>query len=148
MNPLKIFLSIAALVFANAAAAGPQAEALGTCLVDSTTGKDRKELARWLFSAMGAHPSLGDMFTISDPQRDEISRSMAALVTSLMTDKCAKEVRAAIQGEGSTALRSSFEILGRVAAMELQGNAEVAKAISGFEKYLDRGKFQQLYQQQ
>jgi hypothetical protein len=28
-----------------------------SCMADSSTGKDRKELARWIFVAMSSHPN-------------------------------------------------------------------------------------------
>ena len=33
-------------------------EALSRCLADNTSGRDRKDLARWVFFAMAAHPEI------------------------------------------------------------------------------------------
>lgn len=50
-----------AVIITTPALAGPYTDALGSCLADNTTGKDRKELARWIFVAMSAHPEMRDL---------------------------------------------------------------------------------------
>ena len=36
----------------------PAGDALGRCLADNTTGRGRKDLARWVFVSMAAHPEI------------------------------------------------------------------------------------------
>src|SRR3982751_4847671 len=61
MNLLRIALLAASTLGALPAIAGPASQSLGTCLADNTSGRDRKELAKWIFVAMSAHPDMKDV---------------------------------------------------------------------------------------
>ena len=129
-----------ALLLALPAFAQAQADQLGKCFADNTTGRDRKDLARWIFVSMAAHPEIRDMANPSQDVAQEVSRAMGLLVTRLITESCPKEVQAVFGGEGSQAIRRAFENLVQLDLSELMSNAEVSASISGFERYLDRGK--------
>ena len=129
-----------ALLLALPTIAQTQGDDLGKCLADSTTGRDRKDLARWMFVAMAAHPEIRDLANPSQDVAEEASRAMGVLVTRLLTESCPKEVQAVASGEGSQAMRRAFETLGRVAVVEIMSNAEVTASISGFERHVDRRK--------
>ena len=47
---LVVLLQVPGLALADSAAD------LSTCVADNTSGKQRKDLARWVFFAMAAHP--------------------------------------------------------------------------------------------
>lgn len=136
---------VASLAFAVSApaVAGPYAQAMGTCLADNTTGKERKDLARWIFSAMATHPEMRDLSNANEQMRDRISQSVGQLVTRLLTENCAAETRAAIQNEGSTSLKDAFGSLGALAMQELMTNKDVTAAVSTFEQYIDTKKLQE-----
>lgn len=136
----KLIVVTLALLFALPTIAQTQGDDLGKCLANSTTGRDRKDLARWMFVAMAAHPEIRDLANPSRDVSEEISRAMGVLVTRLLTEDCPKEVQAVTSGEGSQALRRAFETLGRVAVVEIMSNEDVTASISGFERYLDRRK--------
>jgi hypothetical protein len=129
-----------ALTFCVPAQAQSQSEALGKCLADSATGRDRKDLARWIFLAMAAHPEIRDMSNVSQEAIDKTNKSMGALVTRLLTDTCSSEVRIIAKGEGSQALVKAFETLGQLAMMELMSNPKVTASISGFERFVEKDK--------
>jgi hypothetical protein len=109
-------------------------------LTENTTGKDRKDLARWIFVAMAAHPGLRDLSNISPESRDEANKTMGLLFTKLIVENCAKEARLATQNGGAESFKSAFETLGRVAMQELMSNPEVSKGITGFQAYSDSKK--------
>jgi hypothetical protein len=136
----KLVALIFALLFALPAVAQSQGDLLGTCLADNTTGRDRKDLARWIFVAMAAHPDIRDLANASQEAADKTSRTMGALVTRLLTESYPKEVQAAARGEDSKAMRRAFEILGQLAMLELTSNADVAASVCGFERSMDRAK--------
>lgn len=121
-----------------------QGEPLGKCLADNTTGKDRKDLARWIFVAMAAHPEISELANANAAAAEQTSRAMGQLVTRLLTQACVKEVQAAAKAGGTVAMRQAFETLGQVAMMELTSNRDVAASISGFERYVDRAKISAL----
>ncbi len=142
---MKLIFSIALFsvgcFFGSAAVAGPKAEALATCLADSTSGKDRKTLATWMFFAMSVHPELKGISNVSQQTRDDADRAVAALLGRLLAEQCARETRDA-NAEGGQSLLAAFESLGGLAMQELMANDEVTKAIGGFERYVDMKKLE------
>lgn len=140
MKTKTIAAVILAAAFASPATAGPYTDALGACLADSTTGKDRKELARWIFAAMSSHPEMRDLSALSAHGREQVFRSAGVLVTRLLSESCAQQARAAMKNEGPSSFEFAFGTLGRLAMQELMTNAEVRASVSGFERYVDRKK--------
>jgi hypothetical protein len=134
-------LIVAAALAMSFPAQGPQpVDALRTCVADNTSGKDRKDLARWVFLAIGAHPEMKQHFG-ADATRaaDESSRTMAALVTRLLTDSCANETRAVVKaGQGQQSMQVAFQGLGQLAMQELMTDKSVQESMSLFERYLDQ----------
>jgi hypothetical protein len=140
---------VAALLTASIAAYAPaqstQSDALGKCLADNTTGKDRKELAKWIFLAMAAHPEI-KQYTNANTLTgvEESSHTVATLITRLLTDSCADETRAVVKVDGSAALKLSFEKLGQLAMQELMSDRSVTESVGHFERYLDQKRFEEL----
>lgn len=125
-----------------AAIAQTTTESLGRCLGDNTSGKERKDLARWLFTAMSNHPDMKLIAKVSDADQDQATRSAAALFTKLLSETCAKEGKAAVTEGGAAAMQAGFEVLGRLAMMELMSNRDVAAAMGNLEKNMDRAKIE------
>ena len=149
MAALKSLLVPAALCAAffgpHTAIAGPAADALSSCIADSSTGKERKELARWIFVAMSVHPELKGLSTISNPTREETDQKIAQLATKLLTDNCAKEAKAALSTEGNASFEAAFGALGRLAMQELMADPAVNASFSNYTKYLDRTRFEAIF---
>jgi hypothetical protein len=120
--------------------AQPPVEALGRCLADNTSGKDRKDLARWLFAAMTAHPEMKPLSAAGPEAIDAASRTAAAIFTRLLADTCAKEIRAAVQSGGPAALQSGFQVLGQLAMQELMTNPDVGAAMAVLDRHIDKAK--------
>lgn len=142
MLMFKSLLLVVVASFASSAYAGPQADALGTCLAENTTGKDRKDLARWLFAGMAAHPEIRRLSAVSDKDRQEASKTMAAQFTKLLSESCPTQAKTAMQTEGSAAMQTAFGTLGQLAMQELMSNREVNAAMSEFEQFVDQKKVQ------
>lgn len=124
----------------HALASRTYADAIGQCFANSTTGKDRIELARWVFASMALHPDVVSSSAITPQKREAINQSTGALFNRLLAESCSKEVKEAIKYEGQVALKVPFESLGKVAMQELMSNPEVGAGFSGFEKYVDMPK--------
>ena len=116
------------------------AEQLGSCLVDSMTGKERKKIAKWLFFAMSAHPELSTYASIENPDITESDNFVGTLITRLLTEDCPQQYKTASNEVGSQAMVSAFELVGRVAMQELMTDTRVTNSIGAFEKYLDKDK--------
>lgn len=145
----KMTITLAAFVIGSAitissATASPASDALGTCLADNTTGKDRKDMARWMFIAMSAHPEMHDISKVSKKNQDDINILMGAMVTKLLTENCPAQAKKAMD-EGTEAMKTAFGVLGQLAMQELMANPEVKSSISGFSKYMDKDKINSVF---
>lgn len=146
---LRLLQFLAAVVVAAAAGASYAQEAvnaLGKCLADNTTGKDRKELARWLFAAMTAHPEMKSLSSASEKDIDDASRVAGALFTRLMADNCSKEMRAAMASGGTMAIQAGFQFLGQLAMQELMTNPQVGSAMGVLDRHIDKGRLESALQ--
>jgi hypothetical protein len=120
-------------------------DALKTCVTDNTSGRDRKDLAKWVFFAMAAHPEMKQYADANAAAAaDESSQKMAALITRLLTESCVSEVRAVMNtGQGSQSLKLAFETLGELAMQELMADESVHEAMSSFERYVDQARLKE-----
>ncbi len=125
--------------------ATPTSEALGECLVDKTTGHDRKLLARWIFVTMSAHPELHDMFVMTAQTKDTADEDTAKLFMRLVTVDCVAETRAAVDKDGVAAMKLAFGKLGEVAMRELMSNPAVQASFNGLDRYIDREKLAEVF---
>ena len=123
--------------------AQPQSNSLTNCLADNTTGRDRKDLARWIFLSIAAHPEI-KQYTSANVSTavDQSARTMAALVTRLLAESCTKEIKAA--GDLGKSLDLAFRNLGELAMQELMTEAAVKETMSLFGKYLDQERLDKL----
>lgn len=143
MRPPSIVLSALLLGAALPAAAGPAADTLSRCLAENTTGKERKQMAKWVWVGMSAHSEIKDLAAMPPDMRTSTDQAMGALVTRLLADNCAAEARTAVRMEGPDAMRSSFGILGRIAMQELMSEPAVSKSFEGFTRYIDDKRLEQ-----
>jgi hypothetical protein len=148
---------IATLAFVLAAAVGVPARAgaqplggpsspLAACLADHSTGKDRKDLARWMFSAMSQHPAIADLSAATPALREEVNRTVGAMVTRMLTVDCVKEAKAAVSGADSKLVfEQAFGQLGQLAMQEIMTDPNVARGLQDLPKYMDRKKFEDAF---
>ena len=135
---LRTSIVAAVLIIGLPVQAQQPGNALSTCLADSTSGKDRKDLAKWIFLAMAAHPEMKPHANVSAETMDESSRTMAALVTRLLADSCVSETRAVMSTGGPQSLPLAFQSLGQLAMQELMTDKAVQDSMSLFQRYLDQ----------
>jgi len=131
---------VGAAITASSATAGSATDALTACMADNTTGKDRKDLARWVFVGMSAHPEIQSLSKVTEANRDELDRMLATMVTRLMTENCRVQAKLAMENEGSAAFEAAFGAIGRLAMQELMSNPAVTSSFTRYAKYLDKNK--------
>ncbi len=124
--------------------AGPHGDALGKCLVSSTTQAEKTTLVRWMFAVMALHPDVQSSSAVTPAQRTAISRDTAKIFQRLLTESCASQTRAAIRYEGTATIEASFSQLGQVAAQELFAHPKVAAGLTEFASYIDESKLKAL----
>jgi len=130
----------AALFSPLAHSAGADTQALTTCVTDHTNGKERKELIRWVFLAISAHPEIQDFVTVNAATKHGADAYVASLVTRLMAEDCAKELSAAYKSDGTDSIRVAFGTLGELAMRELMTNPNVSQSLNGMQKLIDNAK--------
>lgn len=136
----KIWAVVAALSFtlwAGAAQASPQSDALSKCLVESSTGKDRVVFVKWLFAALSANPDVAPLAKVTPDEQTDLNRQAASIVQRLILTDCHAEAVAAIRQDGEAVLSTSFEPFGRVAAQELMSDPSVGRALASVGDYID-----------
>jgi hypothetical protein len=137
-------LALALMLAAGRAGAGVYADDLSKCLVKSTSPEDQTDFVAWAFSAMSAHPAVKVYSSITDAQRVELNKRVAALYERLMAVDCRPQTVAAIKYEGTAAIGQGFSVLGQVAFRGLMEDPAVAGTISSMNKYMDMTKFEAL----
>lgn len=146
MKKICVPVIVIGLLFSFGVYAGPATNTLGVCLTDSLTGKERKVLAKWIFFAIAAHPEISSYSNVTDNSQDETNQFVGGLITRLMTEDCPSQAKAALKEDGSVAFEQAFGMVGQVAMQELMADQNVARSISGFEKYVDQAKISALGQ--
>ncbi|MDR1708146.1 MAG: hypothetical protein LBS70_00290, partial [Candidatus Accumulibacter sp.] len=103
------FLGLALAV--SPARAGPAADALGACMAEHTTDKDRTDMMRFVFLGMASHPDFVNFFNITLVDRAEVSQKYADIMTRLMTENCPEQARAAISEGGQAVIGDAFDAM-------------------------------------
>ena len=119
------------------AVAAPPSDALGKCMVDHASEADRTTLIRWVFAIMAASPKVQSLATVSQAQRDELSRQSGQLLSRLITVDCRAEAVASIKLNGAKTLKDSAGVLGETAMEGLMGDPAVARSMLGLLAGLD-----------
>lgn len=133
-------LLITTMAWTKVVVAAPASDLLGECMIDSLTGKERKQLAQWIFFAMAAHPDIKEYSKVTLESQKSTNETIGKLVTRLLTENCVDQVKVAAKEDGQDAIRGAFELVGKVAMQELMTNKEVAASIAGYAKFVDNEK--------
>lgn len=146
---MRHLLRLAAFSLAAALAApafaSPTSDALGNCLVDKSTGRDRKDLARWIFVAVSSHPDMQDLFALSPQVRESANKSAADVIMRLVTVECVDQARASAAVDGGATWEKAFGKLGEVAMKELTTNPAVTTSFEDPVKYMDRAQLMKVF---
>lgn len=121
-------------------ASGSSIEVAATCLTDSTSGRDRKDLVKWIFLAMASHPEISALAVAEPATVEDSNARVGALMTRLVAEDCAEQMRQMLAEHGSTSMTTAFETLGGVAMDELMAHPDVSKAFADLERHFDQAK--------
>ena len=120
--------------------AGVYTDDLSKCLVRATTDQQKATLVQWIFGIAALHPTVKPLSSVTDSQRTQLNKDVAALFMTLLTDSCRKETQDAVKYEGPAAIQASFGVLGQVAMTSLFSNQDVNTGLGAFAQYLDKAK--------
>jgi hypothetical protein len=132
---------------ATAAPGQPPVDALRSCLADSTSGKDRKDLAKWVFLSMAAHPAMKQhVGPGTEAAAEESSQTVALLFQRLLTTSCVTETKAVFKvGQGAQAIQLAFQGLGQLAMQELMTDKSVQDSMGKLERYVDQKRIAEVF---
>lgn len=136
---LTLLLAFAPLLPAQAQT---EVQALSSCIAEGASSQDRKDLARWMFVAMAAHPEMKAISSVSAAATEAASKAAGELFTRLLAETCTAQVKAALQVGGPAALQSAFQVLGQLAMQELMGDRDVLASMAILERYIDKQKLE------
>lgn len=140
----KIIIAVALTSFlSHGVFAQDAGSVLGGCMVDSLNGKERKNLAKWIFFAIAAHPEMKTHLNASDKDIDNSDRYVGELITRLLIQNCPEELKTANSAD-PLALNNAFELVGRVAMQELMTDPSVLQAITNYANYTDQDAINKL----
>lgn len=125
------------------AQAGAASDALGKCLVQSSSGKDRTAFVQWMFVALAANPDVQPFSKATSEDQARVSKGAAAVFERLILTDCRKESVAAVR-EGGNVFSLAFEQFGRAAVGDMLSDPATAAVFTSLDKYTDRAKFADL----
>jgi len=130
------------------AATGVYTDTLTKCIVQSTSDADKRVVVTWVFSIIALHPDVQSMMTVSPEDREGANKKIANLFETLLTKSCRTEATEAVKYEGDAAIGKSFEVLGQIAMRTLLTDPQVNAGLSGFAKYIDLQRIQEVLKPQ
>ncbi len=140
---LKTIIVFLALTFTTSVLAATPSERLGTCMIDTLNGKERKNLAKWIFLAISAHPEINIYSKATAENIDDSDKFVGKLITRMLTVDCPNELTLANKSD-PLAINKAFELVGRVAMQELMSNQDTMQALTNYAKYTDQEKINAL----
>ncbi|MDX2421964.1 MAG: hypothetical protein QNK43_04725 [Amphritea sp.] len=120
------------------------AQDLGTCFIDSLTGKERKELVKWMYFSMSAHPELEPHANISLDDLQGSHQTIAKLITRLFVEDCPSEARAARKADPQ-ALKKALKLVGKVAMQDILTDKAVRAAVNDYTRFVDQEKIKDVF---
>lgn len=147
MNKLVTLAIILVGLFSGTSSfAGTPSDNLGNCLVDTLNGKERKNLAKWIYFSIGSHPEMKQFMgaTVEDIKNSD--KFVGKLITKLLTIDCPKELKLAHKSD-PLAIQKAFQLVGQVAMQELMTNKSTMKALTNYAEYSDKEKINKILSQ-
>jgi hypothetical protein len=141
---LTISIICSATIFSSAMA-GPATDSLASCLADNTSGKERKDMARWVYAGMSTHPEIQGLSNVTDVNREELDKTMAAMFTKLIIDSCPAQAKLAMDQDGLAGFQTAFGTIGQLAMQELLSNPNVNSSFTNFTKYIDQKRMNSVF---
>lgn len=132
-----IILILLCFVTSTPAISGEHANVLSQCLVSNTSEEDKAVMARWVFSTLSQHPSIGSMSTLTKDATTIADQNMAKLVEEFMYNKCKIQVKNALQNEGPQAIELSIRQYAQVTGQEILQDPSITNNLTNLAQHLD-----------
>jgi len=120
------------------------AQDLNTCFIDSLNGKDRKELVKWIYFSMSAHPELESYTNIPTADMQNSYQRIGDLFTRLFVEDCPNEARAVRQADPQ-GLKKAFEVVVKIAIRDMLIEKGVRTAVNNYSSFVDQEKIKGVF---
>jgi hypothetical protein len=141
---LSAIALLATAVYAPEALAGPYANDIAKCFVQSSSIDDKTVFVKWMFAELSLNPSVQSLSSITDEQRDALTRKAVEYYQRLLFVDCRQPTVDALKYEGPGALVFGFSIIGQVAARELMNNPKTQAGMAAMSAAVDKEKLAEL----
>lgn len=142
-NFVKVLVLSMGLIIGTSALAESPTSVFASCMVDALNGKERKNLAKWIFFSIAAHPDIKSYSTASPKDIKESDKFVGKLITRLLVVDCQNELKKANKSD-PLAVQKGFELVGKVAMQELMTNKDVMNTLTNYAKYADQEKINKI----
>lgn len=142
---LSLIALVATAVYAQRASAGPYADDLAKCFVQSSSVDDKTLFVEWMFAELSLNPSVAPLTSITDEQRAAFTRKSADYYQRLLFKDCRQQAIDGLKYEGPTAMVAGFRIIGEVAVRELMNNPKTRAGLATLNASLDKEKLVELF---
>ena len=136
-NIIKVLVLFMGLVIGAPALAETPTNVFARCMVDTLNGKERKNLAKWIFFSIAAHPEIKSYSSATQKDVESSDKFVGKLITRLLADDCPNELKKANKSD-PRAVEKGFELVGKVAMQELMTNQNVMKTLVNYARYADQ----------
>src|SRR6201999_1820595 len=135
-----LIILVGATFYVPYASAGPYANDLAKCFVQSSSTDDKTHFVDWMFAELSLNPSVAPLSSVTDEQRDAFTRKSADYYQRLLFKDCRQQSVDALKYEGTAALVTGFQIMGEVAVRELMNNAKTRAGMATLSASVDKNK--------
>jgi hypothetical protein len=144
---LSLIALVAATICAQRAWAGPYADDLAKCFVQSSSVDDKTLFVEWMFAELSLNPSVAPLTSLTDAQRVAFTQKSADYYQRLMFKDCRQQMIDGLKYEGPAAMTAGFRIIGQVAVREMMSNPKTQAGMAALTKSLNKEKLVELYKE-
>lgn len=140
---LQVIALATGLVIGSPVLANSPTSVFAGCMVDTLNGKERKNLAKWIFLSMTAHPVIKPFSNAGAKDINESDQYIGRLITRLLTVDCPNELKMANKSDPK-AIEKAFKLVGEIAMQEIMSHQETMSALTNYINYADKDKINKI----
>ncbi|MCK7608433.1 hypothetical protein M0D70_03050 [Acinetobacter portensis] len=128
--------------------AGPYQHNLEQCLDNNISKNDKSQLAKYIFFSIAANPDFSKYVNIPANELISSDKKIAKIYERILIKNCSTEIRDVIKNEGTNALESAFEFLGRTSMVNIMSNETVQNRMLGPSQHMNDKKISKTIKEQ
>ena len=119
--------------------AGKYTDTLSTCMIEKTTAEEQKNMGRWMFSVLSAHPDMQQFFSYTHNKdlQQQLDKKLATLMGDLLLNRCKHPLQNAIRQEGLNSIKNAGQQWAKIAVTGLSNHPDVKQQLSAYLQYIN-----------